>query len=116
MTPMMTLDRASVEHALRETLATVSHHPWPVDGIQAEWESDPGDQIRAAADRAVAAGQLTIESATAHDIEYALAKLDRGVYGVCEQCGRHISRSRLTAVPWARRCLSCQTKAEKELP
>lgn len=38
------------------------------------------------------------------DIESALARIDDGSYGVCEQCGRPISAERLETAPAARFC------------
>lgn len=37
----------------------------------------------------------------------AEARLDAGVFGVCEVCGRPISLTRLRAAPTARRCGRC---------
>jgi RNA polymerase-binding transcription factor DksA len=37
----------------------------------------------------------------------ALSRLDRGTYGVCENCGRSIGRERLKAVPYTRHCINC---------
>jgi len=39
------------------------------------------------------------------DIERALARLDEGKYGRCEQCGNPINPARLEAVPSARFCI-----------
>src|SRR3954451_23256753 len=39
------------------------------------------------------------------DIERALARLDEGNYGQCEQCGNPINPARLEAVPSARFCI-----------
>jgi DnaK suppressor protein len=39
------------------------------------------------------------------DIERALARLDEGNYGRCEQCGNPINPARLEAVPSARFCI-----------
>lgn len=47
------------------------------------------------------------------DIEAALRKIDRGVYGLCEQCQKPIAPKRLNALPSARYCLTCQAGAEK---
>jgi len=41
-------------------------------------------------------------------IQAALARIDAGTYGICESCGETISVTRLTAMPMARRCVSCQ--------
>ncbi len=45
-------------------------------------------------------------------VEAALARIDEGVYGVCEQCGDHIDPARLKALPYARLCMDCQQRAE----
>ena len=41
-------------------------------------------------------------------VDQALARLARGVYGVCEDCGARISYKRLTALPFALRCRACE--------
>ena len=41
------------------------------------------------------------------EVEHALAKLDQGTYGVCEQCNRPINGARLEAMPAARLCMDC---------
>jgi len=41
-------------------------------------------------------------------IEEALERLDDGTYGHCTDCGSAIGSARLLALPYARRCLSCQ--------
>ena len=40
------------------------------------------------------------------DVERALAHIDGGDYGLCEQCGEPIDDSRLEAVPAARFCIT----------
>jgi RNA polymerase-binding transcription factor DksA len=47
-------------------------------------------------------------------VEDALAKLDVGRYGMCESCNLPIGLDRLQALPWARLCIACQTRAEQE--
>jgi RNA polymerase-binding protein DksA len=44
---------------------------------------------------------------TIADIQDAIARLDNGTYGTCEQCGAAISVERLEAIPYARRCVDC---------
>lgn len=45
------------------------------------------------------------------EVDAAFARLDQGTYGVCERCGQMIGRDRLEAIPTARRCIICQTRA-----
>lgn len=51
---------------------------------------------------------------TVAEIDTALAKLDNGTYGTCEDCGRRIPLARLRAIPWASRCVACQEDIEQE--
>lgn len=46
------------------------------------------------------------------DIKDALGRLDRGVYGVCVQCGGEIPPERLEVHPYAKMCLGCQEDYE----
>jgi DnaK suppressor protein len=41
------------------------------------------------------------------ELDAALARIDAGTWGRCEQCGGAIGRTRLRALPEARRCLPC---------
>ncbi len=47
--------------------------------------------------------------ATADEIDVALAKVDRGIYGTCERCGQPIPRARLKAMPSAALCVACKS-------
>ena len=80
-----------------------------VDGLS----QDDGDQVVT----------LTMESLrqSLQDTEYneytniiaALAAIDAGTYGICQECHERISENRLKYNPNARRCLNCQEKSEK---
>jgi DnaK suppressor protein len=43
------------------------------------------------------------------EIDRALAKIDTGNYGVCEQCGQPIPQARLQALPYASLCVACKS-------
>jgi DnaK suppressor protein len=43
-------------------------------------------------------------------IEEALARIERGTYGICRDCGEPIADARLRAIPWTRVCISCKEK------
>jgi DnaK suppressor protein len=45
--------------------------------------------------------------------ERALAKLDEGTYGICDNCGKPISPGRLRALPDGVLCLACSSAAPR---
>ncbi len=47
-------------------------------------------------------------------IKEALARIDDGTFGICEECGEEISEDRLKARPVTTLCIQCKTKAEEE--
>jgi len=46
-------------------------------------------------------------------IDEALERIGRGEYGVCIECGEHISERRLETFPYAARCVACQEAFEQ---
>jgi DnaK suppressor protein len=46
------------------------------------------------------------------NIDRALADIEAGRYGTCEDCGEQISEKRLKALPFATRCIDCQSAQE----
>ena len=49
---------------------------------------------------------------TVRQIDAALGRLQEGTYGRCDACGEGIPLARLRAVPFATRCVPCQSKKE----
>lgn len=49
-----------------------------------------------------------VESAELAQINVALERMATGDYGVCAECGRNIPLARLTAIPYATHCTTCQ--------
>ena len=46
------------------------------------------------------------------DVNDALARLENDAFGACVDCGEEINPDRLGALPWARRCIECQSLLE----
>ena len=47
-------------------------------------------------------------------IEEALEKVRSKAYGICEKCEKPIERKRLKAKPYAKLCIECKEKEEKQ--
>ncbi len=57
-------------------------------------------------------GLIETDVETLRDIDDALVKIERGGFGLCEECGEKIARARIAAIPYARLCISCKMKEE----
>jgi RNA polymerase-binding transcription factor DksA len=55
---------------------------------------------------------IAVEGQLRAEIVDALARLDQDRYGVCEGCGRGVTKERLRAHPAARYCLACARERE----
>ena len=78
--------------------------------------SSTSDVLDAASDTisdTVNTGLIHSESEEWAAIGEALDRMDQGVYGCCEDCGRDIPLSRLRAVPYAKECIECRRRREK---
>ena len=78
-----------------------------------ENSADMLDTIRMAADRDVSVQRMNISAQTLSDVREALGRLDKGEYGVCEDCEESIPPRRLDAIPWARVCVKCQEARDR---
>jgi DnaK suppressor protein len=75
-----------------------------------------GDNIDAAVDTAndeITSQLVEIESRELEQIEQALTRIERGVYGRCEFCGGRIAEPRLNALPYTNSCIDCQRENER---
>ena len=79
-----------------------------------ETSADALDQIQHAVERELALGTLARESSGLRETRAALRRIDDGSFGICLDCEEEINLKRLTAVPWAARCIACQERADRE--
>lgn len=73
-----------------------------------------GDAGSDAYDRDFALSMLTKEQDALYEINEALERMDRGVYGVCELSGRKIPEERLEALPYTRYTREMQEQIERD--
>jgi len=66
--------------------------------------------------------RLTLENRIRQElarVEHALDKIEKGTYGLCDNCGKPIPPERLEALPQANLCMNCKellTKNGKNSP
>lgn len=114
----MTTETASIRARLEEEQRRL------VEEIEAllRSESDPvperpGDQLGEGASRT---SEHEKSLALVHNlrglsaaVQRALEKLEKGTYGICDDCGQPIAAERLAAIPYATLCISCKSRRER---
>jgi DnaK suppressor protein len=73
-----------------------------------ETRGDLIDQATAETEAKVQVRLRQTESHLLRAIEEALARIDQGTFGVCQECKFPIASARLNAVPWTRLCRDCK--------
>jgi RNA polymerase-binding protein DksA len=72
--------------------------------------ADLGNQ-EAEADVSIALAEN--EAYLRQEIDDALARIDAGTFGICEECHRSIPEGRLQAAPYSRLCIECANRLEQ---
>ena len=57
-------------------------------------------------------GLIENEQGTLELVNEALARLEKGKFGLCVQCGEPISKPRLQAIPYTKHCIQCARVVE----
>ena len=73
---------------------------------------DVGDQALMDLERELGISLMEMRNRRRQSIDEALMRLHEGTYGICAECGVEISEKRLHAVPFAKLCVECQSRAE----
>lgn len=77
-----------------------------------ERQADVIDQATEAAEMGLQVHLHQTDSRLLRAIEEALARIERGAFGVCATCERPISNARLDAVPWTHLCRDCKERQQ----
>jgi DnaK suppressor protein len=76
--------------------------------------ADPADRATAESDRAFTLRLRDRERRLIKKIKEALARIEDGTYGICEECGEDISVPRLKARPVTTMCIHCKSRIEED--
>ena len=76
--------------------------------------NDFGDMSSAVTAAENAMALVSNANQTLREVQVALQKINKGMYGVCEYSGEMIGQERLEAIPWARFTITAQSAFEKE--
>ncbi len=84
------------------------------DSSRLDGVGDSGDQSAALSESTIDFAEARRDLGELSATEMALRRIDDGSYGACVRCGDDIPTDRLRAQPLAARCISCQTRNERE--
>jgi DnaK suppressor protein len=102
--------KTSLEKTKAEVLKRIQKKK-DLDMPQAE-VGDPVDQALQSLDKEFLFEITDIELMMIDQIEAALRRIEKGVFGKCQSCECFISKKRLHALPFARFCINCQSTNE----
>lgn len=75
---------------------------------------DPNDRATVESDRSFELRLRGRERKLMEKIDEALARIEKGRYGICEGCGEDIAIKRLEARPVAKYCIDCKKEQEQK--
>ena len=102
--------RAQLEQERDELRHRLSELGFAEGGTGLDYDANFADSSQVTAERGEAEALATTLRETLTEVEHALAKLEAGTYGTCENCGKPIAEARLEAMPAARFCIDCASK------
>jgi DnaK suppressor protein len=85
------------------------------DGIAVEPSANQWEEIEAASQRALAVCNLDREFKQLRNARAALRRIEKGSFGICQECSENIHLKRLAAVPWAQFCTRRQEALDGNL-
>jgi DnaK suppressor protein len=105
-------EKAVLRQARKEALTELSHLRKEMQ-CEVDFEVDEADaQITEHQTDAVL---ITLLEHKVQEVDHALAAIEQGRYGICEQCGQPIKQERLDAKADARFCFDCQQALEMQV-
>jgi DnaK suppressor protein len=104
----LTARYGEIQQRLEKITREVRHVNQPLNADFAEQAVEAeNDQVLDALDHSIRSEMQQIEN--------TLARMDEGLYGICEACGKPIAAKRLKAVPHAARCVQCEEKFHQQI-
>jgi DnaK suppressor protein len=98
----------------RQVLADISEDTKQGMGVENDDGRDTYDLASDERDRDIGMILSNRDRDKLGQIDRALTRINKGVYGICEECELDIAEDRLKALPFSRLCVICQADKEKE--
>ena len=107
-------ERAKVAGEIKSIAKDASKNPRDASGDLSAYTIHMADMSADTYERELAMNIASTEQEVLYQIDEALKRLDDGTFGICLQCSKPITLSRLKAVPYGALCISCQRAKEQQ--
>ena len=107
-------ERAKFAGEIQAIVREASKNPREAAGDLSAYTMHMADMSADTYDREMVMDLASNEQEVLYQIDEALKRLDDGLYGVCQQCNKPITLSRLRAVPYGSMCIACQRAKEQK--
>ena len=107
-------ERSKVVNEIRSIAEETSKSPRDASGDLSAYTVHMADMAADTYERELSINMVSSEQEVLYQIDDALKRIEEGIFGVCQQCNKPISLSRLKAVPYASMCIACQRLKEQK--
>ena len=111
---LLITERARFVDEIRSIAKDASRNPREASGDLSAYTVHMADMAADTYERELSTNLVSSEQGILYQIDDALKRIDEGMFGVCLQCGKRITMSRLKAVPYASLCINCQRAEEQK--
>ena len=107
-------ERAKVAGEIRSIVEETKKSPREASGDLSGYTIHMADMAADTYERELSMNLVSSEQEVLYQIDDALKRIDEGTYGICQQCNKPITLTRLKAVPYASMCIACQRQQESQ--
>ena len=99
-----------INHIAKENLKSQKESSGDLSGYSFHMADMASDSYDRELSLNIAGGEQEI----IYEIDDALKRIEEGKFGLCISCDKKIPQKRLNAVPYAKYCIQCKSKEEKD--
>jgi RNA polymerase-binding transcription factor len=114
---MTSVDTTIIEKSLRDERARLVHQLEELGAAETgdlrsdiDFGGSFADAASVTAERTETLGLVESLKSQLDDVDRALNHIEQGTYGICDNCGEPISKTRLEARPASVLCVDCKSK------
>ena len=111
---LLITERAKVAGEIKSIAHDTAKSPRDASGDLSAYTVHMADMAADSYEREVSMNIVSSEQEVLYQIDDALKRMEEGAFGICGQCNKPITMSRLKAVPYASLCILCQRAKEQK--